>query len=591
MKKQKTQAPGREAETQGSPGEGRYIGRDEVRQAAATLQKYRAAKQKLERRMAENEQWFRMRHWEQLRRESEEGRNASAWLFHSIVNKHADFMDAAPACTVLPREASDEKTAEALTSVLPVILERCDWGNVYSDAAFQKLKLGAAVYSVQWDPKAAGGLGDVAIGNADLFRLYWEPGVKDIQKSRNLFCLELQDNDILIEQYPFLEGRLGGGSPETAAYLYDPNVDTTGKSTVVDWYYKKNVGGRQVLHYVKFVNDTVLFASENEEAYRERGWYDHGLYPFVFDPLYKEEGTPVGFGFIDIMKDAQEEIDILGGEILKNARMGARRRYFVRSEGAVNEAEFADFEKDFVHVNGSSLGEDSLREIPAATLSGVYVTVLNNKIAELKETSGNRDFSSGGVSGGVTSGTAITALQEAGSKLSRDMIAASYRAFSKVCALTVELIRQFYTVPRSMRILGPGGEWKFESYDNSGLLPVPESDFGVDFGARVPVFDMSIQAHKQNAFSRAAQNADALNFYQMGFFDPAKSVQSLACLQMIDIDNKEKLMHVIEENGRRYGALSAPEAPGPGQAVPEDETARRLIGEKRNAAKRTEVSP
>lgn len=555
----------KEEKTMPAPAEGLAIGREEVRAAAATLQKYRAAKRKLEARIEENEQWFRMRHWEQLRLEQGDGRKASAWLFNSIMNKHADFMDAVPECTVLPREASDTAAAEALTSVLPVIFERCDFGGVYADAAMQKLKTGTAVYSVLWDPRAAGGMGDVAVTNADIFRVFWEPGVRDIQKSRNLFCLELQDNDLLVEQYPFLEGRLGGAG-EAAAYLYDKDVDTTGKSTVVDWYYKRSVGGRQVLHYVKFVNDTVLFASENEEAYRLRGWYDHGKYPFVFDPLFKEEGTPVGFGFIDVMKDAQEEIDILGNEILKNARMGARRRFFIRGDGAVNEEEFADFSRDFVHVNGSSLGEEALREISAAPLSPVYVTVLNNKVNELKETSGNRDFSTGGTMGGVTSGTAISALQEAGSKLSRDMISATYRAFSEICTLTVELVRQFYNVPRSMRILGPNGEWQFTDYDNSALQPGPESnEFGVDFAARAPVFDMSVKAHKQNTFSRAAQNNDALNFYQLGFFDPAKSVQSLACLQLIDIDNKEKLMNVIEENGRACGYLPPrPAAAGEG---------------------------
>lgn len=544
--------------------EGLAIGREEVRAALGTLQKYRAAKKKLERRMEENEQWFRLRHWAQLRREEQGEKKSSAWLFNSIVNKHADFMDAVPECTVLPREPSDDAAARALTSVLPVIFERCDFGSVYSDAAMQKLKTGTAVYSVLWDASAENGLGDVCVGNADIFNLYWEPGVRDIQKSRNLFCLEQVDNDLLEEQYPFLKGTLGGTPAGAAAYLFDPAVDTTGKSTVVDWYYKKRTGGKTVLHYVKFVNETVLFASENEEAYRTRGWYDHGLYPFVFDPLFKEEGTPVGFGFIDVMKDAQEEIDILGNEILRNARLGARRRYFIRGEGAVNEAEFADLSKDFVHVNGSSLGEDSLREITSAPLAGIYVTVLNNKISELKETSGNRDFTSGSTMGGVTSGTAISALQEAGSKLSRDMISASYRAFTRVCELTVELIRQFYTVPRSMRILGPNGEWEFTDYDNSSLLPqANESAFGVDFAARKPVFDMSVKAHKQNVYSRAAQNNDALNFYQLGFFDPAKAVQTLACLQLIDIDNKEKLTHVIEENGRRYGGFAAP----PGEAA------------------------
>ena len=531
--------------------EGIAIGTEEIRAAAAELEKYRSAKQNLEARIKENEQWYRLRHWEQLRAPNERRRNGSAWLFNSLLNKHADFTDAIPECTVLPREESDTRAAERLTAVIPVILERSGWESVYSDAAFSKLKTGTAVFSVVWDPGAAGGLGDVDIKQTDILNIFWEPGIRDIQKSRNLFCTELQDNDILYEKYPFLRGKLGHAA-DAGCYSYDSSVDTSDKSVVVDWYYKKSVNGRTVLHYCKFTDRFVLYASENDPDLRERGWYDHSLYPFVFDPLFKEEGTPVGFGYIDIMKGAQEEIDVLGNEIVRNARLSARRRYFTRNEGAVNEEEFADVDRDFVHVSGASLGEDSIREITGMPLSSVYVTVLNNKIQELKETTGTRDFVTGSTTGGVTSGVAITALQEAGNKLSRDMISATYRAFSRICEMTIELIRQFYTVPRSMRILGQGGEWEFCSYDNSGLAPtMPEVEFGIDFGSRMPVFDVSVKAHKQNAFSRSAQNTDALNFYKLGFFDPEKSVQSLACLQLLDIDNKEKIMHIIEENGKK----------------------------------------
>lgn len=557
------------AEAGSGAAEGVAVGRDQVRKAREILSRYKAAKSRLEARVRENEQWFRLRHWEQLREKEE--KRSSAWLFNSILNKHADFMDAMPACTVLPREESDTKAAEALTAVLPAILERCRFQSVYSDASFRKLKTGTAVYSVLWDADAADGLGDIAVSETDILHLFWEPGVRDIQKSRHLFYAEAIDNDVLTETYPFLEGRLtGGAGNEVNAYLYDPSVSSAEKSTVIDWYYKKRVNGKTVLHYCKFVNDIVLYASENDEALRERGWYDHGLYPFVFDPLFREEDTPVGFGLIDVMKDTQEEIDIIGNEIVKNARFGSRRRYFTRNEGTINEAEFADFSKDFVHVSGSSLGEDSIREIDMKPLPSIYLAVLQNKITELKETSGNRDFSTGGTVGGVTSGVAITALQEAANKLSRDMIAATYRAFSEVCGLAVELIRQFYTVPRSLRILAPNGEWEFALYDNRDLLPAPaELEFGVDFGQRAPHFDLSVQAHKLNAFSRAAQNQDAVNFFNMGFFDPARSVESLACLQLIDIDNKEKLTRVIEENGRRYGALQPEEnAPAAGGADP-----------------------
>lgn len=531
------------------------IGPEEVKEAETILADYKRAKANLDSRVTDNEQWFRLRHWEQLRRPEDKKLHHSAWLFNSIVSKHADFMDAMPQCTVLPREEADEKEAEKLTAVLPVILERGNWQSVYSDAAYAKLKTGTAVYSVLWDPDAEDGIGDIAVSHADILNLYWEPGVRDIQNSRNLFYVQLEDNDILEERWPELRDKLATPSTDVAAYLYDSTVDTSKKSTVVDWYYKKRVGGRTVLHYCKFVNGVVLYASENDPALKERGWYDHSMYPFVFDPLFREEGTPAGFGMIDIMKEAQEDIDLLGNELIRNARLSARKRYFTRIEGAVNEEEFADLSRDFVHVSGSTLGEDSIREITSSPLSPVYLTVLNNKIQELKETSGNRDFSQGGTVGGVTSGTAINALQEAGNKLARDMIAMTYNAFAQVCTLAIELIRQFYTAPRCMRILGPDGDYAFPVYDNAGLLPVAQEEvFGMAAGLRKPVFDVSVKAHKQNTYSRSAQNQDALNFYQLGFFDPARAKESLACLELIDIENKEKLISVITKNGEAFAA-------------------------------------
>ena len=529
------------------------IGEDEIREAAVILAKYRSAKANLDARVIENENWFRLRHWEQLRDNKDRTKKHSAWLFNSIVTKHADFMDSIPECTVLPREEGDSPEAERLTGVLPVVFERNNWASVYSDGAYQKLKTGTAVYSVLWNSSADSGLGEIDIRNTDILNIFWEPGIKDIQKSRNIFCVDLVDNDILIDEYPFLEGTLGGKSAEALCYTYDKNVDTTEKSCVVDWYYKKRSGNKTLLHYCKFVNNTLLYASENDPEYSERGWYDHGLYPFIFDPLYKEEGTPAGFGFIDIMKDAQEEIDILNNEIIRNARLGSRKRYFTRVEGAVNEEEFADFNRDFVHVSGSSIGEESIREIGFTPLSSVYLTVLSNKISELKETSGNRDFTQGGTMGGVTSGVAISALQEAGNKLARDMINATYNAFACICNLCIELIRQFYSVPRSIRILGSDGEWQYSLYDNSALKAASGgSEFGIDMGMRAPVFDVKVKAHKQNSFSRSAQNQDAINFYTMGFFDPEKAAQSLACMELLDMENKEKIRSAIQKNAAEY---------------------------------------
>lgn len=544
-----------------APTPGR-IGKEEVQKARDTLLKYKSGKAHLEQRIIENEQWWKLRHWEQIRKgqPQREIEPTSAWLFNSIANKHADAMDNYPEPSVLPREEGDRQDAQSLSSILPVILEQNQYEQTYSDAWWYKLKTGTGVKGVFWDKTKYGGLGDVAVEKVDLLSLFWEPGVTDIQRSQNLFHVQLVNNEVLEGRYPQLKGKLGTPSIEVAQYIYDDTVDTADKSAVVDWYYKLWDGTRQVLHYVQFVDDEVLYASENEDAYRERGFYDHGQYPFVFDVLFTEEGSPAGFGYIDVMKDTQMYIDKLGQATMKSALMASRKRYFVRAEGAVNEEEFADWNNELIHVQGG-LGEDSIRELPPNPIASINVQMMQLKIDELKETSGNRDFSQGGTNSGVTAASAIAALQEAGSKLSRDMLKSSYRAFVQECYLILELIRQFYDEPRQFRITGAMGQEEFVSYSNSGIQPTPQdSMYGVDMGMRMPVFDIKVRAQKANAFSRVSQNEMAKEFYGMGFFNPQYADQALGCMEMMDFEGKDAVMQRVAQNGTMFDQLQQMQA-------------------------------
>lgn len=538
---------------------------EKLRQARVELNKCREGKANLERRIIENEQWYRLRHWECLRKSrGSEVEPTSGWLFNAIANKHAEAMDNYPTPNVLPREEGDKEKARALGSILPVILQQEDFEEVYDRVMDDKLKSGTGVYGVFWDPEKLDGLGDVSIQPIDLLNLYWEGGITDIQQSRNVFYLRLWDNDLLLEKYPQLEGKLTGAAEAGNRYIYDDRVDTSGKSAVIDWYYKKRQGGRNVLHYCKFVGDTVLFATENEEGFRDGGWYDHGLYPFVLDPMFRTAGSPCGFGYIDIGKSAQEYVDRGNQAILQNLLANARPRHFIRADGAVNEAEYADMSRDFVHVDGN-LGDDSIKPISGKTLSDIYVTVISNKIDELKEVTGTRDVNTGGTIHGVTAASAIAAMQEAGSKLSRDSNMASYRAFRKVCLMVVELIRQFYDLPRAFRILGPQGGQEFISFSNAGLKPRNQGvELGVDMGMRTPLFDIEISAEKQSPYTRLSQNEMAMQFYSTGLFDPGRAREALAALDMMDFNGKSSVIEHIRENGGQYRAAEAQMAPQTG---------------------------
>ena len=614
------------------------------------LRKYKAGKARLEKRVVQSEQWWKLRNDEAARKEmgvawDRDFESRSGWLHNVLVSKHADAMENYPEALVLPREPGDRQQAETLTSIIPCVLEQCDFESTYSSAWWRKLKTGTAVYKCSWDADALNGLGEIAIRDVDLLSVFWEPGVRDIQDSRYFFHVELHDNDLLEEQYHQLKDKLKGDTITITKYIYDDAVSTDGKSLVIDVYYKK--GG--ALHYCKYVGDQVLYSTENEEArsfdslplaqddsgmaeaitgadvlrgsippspaatppFRQggldamagiggmppaeraygadkapgagmgtpqpfgqlplqgstmlpehRGLYDDGLYPFVFDPLFPIEGSPCGYGYVDLCKNSQMAIDILRTAFIKNTKAGATPRFFTRSDGAVNETELLDLTKPLVHVSGN-LGEESIRAIDSKTIPGSYMNVYESMITELRETSGNTESANGVYGAGVTAASSIAALQEASGKTSRDASRASYRAFKKLINMVIERIRQFYELPRQFRITGKLGQEQFVAFDNSMMRPQPIGLGSTDLGFTKPVYDVRVEVQKRNAYTRTSQNELAIQLMQLGVFNPMLAQQSLMMLDMMDFDGKDD----IQQKLQMFAMMPPMPAPVPGGDV------------------------
>jgi len=543
------------------------VGQERLKEFMQVLQQYKAGKAQTEKRILSSENWWK------LRNAVEEGRkdqftSVSGWLHNVIVSKHADAMAAYPEPNILPRESADKGEAQKLTAIIPCILEQNDYESTYSDAMWQKLKTGTGVYKIVWDQSKLNGLGDIRVECVNLLDIYWEPGVKDIQKSRYFFHTELQDKDILRQQYPQLRDKLKGQTFISTKFLYDDNVNTDNKATVIEVYYKATVNGRNTLQYCKFVEDVVLYATENEtnplpgrmqgeikQPMAVTGLYDHGMYPYVFDALYPIEGSPCGYGFVDLCRNPQTTIDLLNTAFVKNARVGAVPRYFSRIDGKVNEEQFLDLEKPLVKVSGN-VDEATLRRIEHNPLDANYIAVLDRTISELRETSGNTETSTGSTGSGVTAASAIAALQEASGKGSRDSTQSAYRAFTKIVNFCIELVRQFYDMPRQFRIVGQYGMQQFISYTNAGIQPQSQGmAFGQDMGMRLPVFDIKISAQKKNVYTKVSQNELALQLFKMGFFNPQMTDQSLMCLEIMDFDGKDQIMQKISQMGTMYQKL------------------------------------
>ena len=545
------------------------IGKKEIELAIQTLKDYKAGKANLEKRIKEEERWWKLRHWDVIRGQTNTDPRevrpepTSAWMFNSIAHKHADIMDNYPEPNVLPREQADEPDADTLSSILPVVFERNEYEQTYDRSAWYKLKHGVAAKGVFWNQELEEGLGDVDIRFVDILNVFWEPGVTDLQSSRNLFVVTLRDNDLLEQEWPVLKNGLGGQVINVEQYVHDDNVDISNKSLLVDWYYKKRTPeGKTILHLCKFCGSHVLFASENEPEKYPDGFYAHGKYPVEFDVLFPEEGTPTGFGYIAIMQSPQMYIDKLNQVILENSMMAAKPRFLAKKGSGINEEELLDWSKPLVYYEGDP---GNIRPFEVQQVGGNVINVLQMKIDELKETSSNRDVSQGSSSGGVTAAAAIAALQEAGNKTSRDMIAASYRSFTQECYLAIELIRQFYDEKRSFRITGDTGAYQYIQFDNSGIqgkpiepaYPGQELEMGYVPQMRKPVFDIVVKPQKRSPYSKMAQNETAKELYQMGFFNPQLAEQSLTALDMMDFDGLEKIKDKVQQGQTLMNQIAA----------------------------------
>ena len=538
-----------------------------ITEGEAILQRYKNGKANLEDRIINEEKAWRLQMWQG--ETNNVTPSSSAYMWNAVVNKHADLMDNYPIPALLPREESDKEEAKMLTDIIPVVLERNDFEETYSNAAWYKLKHGTSCYGVFWDSTLENGMGDISIKNIDLLRVFWDPTVSDIQKSPNLFICAAVDTDVLKSQYP--DKDITSNAQGLKEYESEETIDRSNQSLVVDWYYKVNNGTRDIVHYIKYTGGTVLYSSEEDSTYSSRGLYDHGMYPLVVDTLYPEADSLTGYGVISVTKDAQMYIDALDSLMMEYAKKASTPRWFKKKDVGINEDEFADWTKPFITVAGD-ITEERFKQLTLNPMPGMHYNLLTRKVDELKETIGNRDVNSGGTGSGVTSGAAIATLQEAGNKTSRDAIKTSYRAYVKIIRMVIELMRQFYTTERTFRILGVNdagqAEEQFVTYSNEHLASQPilnaDGEQMVDEAdnpiTRMPIFDIDVKAQKTNPYSKLSQNETASNLYQMGVFNPENAQSALMMLSMMDFEGKDEIVAKVSEGQTLMNQLQQKQA-------------------------------
>lgn len=547
----------------------------DVKKYMDAFTEYRAAREAYDMKIIENENWFRQQYWQYLIDKTEGNEPTSGTLLNAILNKHADLMDNQPAPVFLAREKNDEEEAERLTKVVPVIMQNANWDDVYDKYCMYKIKQGIGCLSVTWDDTLENGLGDIVINYLDILRIYWEPNCTNLQDSRYVFVTSLIDTDILKEQYPDKlteSAETYGGQDAVQIKTYEGQDQTilANKTLVIDCYERTIAeDGRQIVHLTKIANDVVLESSITNADTAQTGIYAHGRYPFIIDQYISLEGTLEGMGLIDINKNNQGYVDKLDTLSLNNSIVASKQRWLTKEDGGINPDDIIDLSKDVI-VSSTTVDDSAIRPFQANPLPDIVTKIRQDKIQEMKELSGNRDFNQGGTTGGVTAFGAIAALQEAGNKTTRDLVKSNYRTFKKLVTLVVELIREFYTEDRQFRIIGDDGKPQYITFNNQNMInqitnmdeayltdemgnQIPNPEWEPEY--RKPVYDIEIIPQKENPFNTISHNQMMLDLFERGVFNPEAAIPATLLLENMIFDGKEKLLLKVKENGEMYNQM------------------------------------
>ena len=511
-----------------------------ISEALKMLDVYMSQKEEVVERVKDNISIYRQEYATMHDKKKNKTVPKTGFILSAVENKQADFVDNYPAPNFLAREPEDEETAKKLSQVVPAVLELCDFRKTYKKHVRQKIKKGTGIYGVFYNDSRE----EIEICELDFMSVYCDMNVSDVQESRFLFIVKYIPNHILCELYPKARELFTGDSQEDG---YSGGKETKThyeRSKIIDCYYKKN--GK--LHLMKFCGDSVIEASE-DIADMQNGVYADGEFPVVFDVMYPDDDGPFGFGTIDIIKNPQEYIDRLDGVILKNCFMSGNPKKAVKMGAGVNINDLLDAEKEVIEVK--SLDENTFKDIGADPLPAHVANHRAAKITELKEVAGNRDFQQGGTSNGVTSGTALTVLQEAGDKLSRSQIDDSYDAYKGMIKMTISRMREFYTEEKVYRITNEMGENEHIKFSGSELMRIaPEKD-AMGFESRTKEkdieFDISVVPQRQNVYKRETNNQTVTQLYQLGFFNPENAEMALMALKAMNFDGRDSIMASITE--------------------------------------------
>ena len=453
----------------------------------------------------------------------------------------ADQMDNMPEALMLPETKDLEEVAEDLTDVVRFIMARNNYESLHRRRVEDCFATGTAVTQVAWDPDMDGGKGNVAVIRWPVEAFLWDPSADNIQDARAIFKVSWHPLSWYEQHYPEKFSSIGSdwteysglGVPDSQEM--DQPGDEDRAMLLEYWYRLYDAKKRRYTINVAYLAGGVLLEDTKDV-------YKHGMYPFVVDVYTPIEGLPVGDGLIQECAPMMRYINRYAAYIDTNLRMASKGRLLVDRNAGIDKDALLDWETDV--VEGDRIDPSALQWMQTQPFTGAATQQMLQLQTDIKQDSGQNRFTRGETAGGVTAASAISALQEAGGKITRLRTHVLNQGFRAIVEQVMWLINQFYDKKRVLFITGRDDRPDQRREVNAD----PERLFGKKEKGSLPPppYTVQVQIQRRNPLRQQAQNELFMQAYSMAAQAGAPFPLSVL-FKLMHVDGKERILPEIQQ--------------------------------------------
>ena len=501
----------------------------------------------------------------------------------------ADQLDNMPEASLLPERPGLESVAEDMSDVVRFVFNQ----NGYEELHRRRVEdyfICTALTQIIWDADMDGGKGNVAIDRWPIENFLWDPQEPDIQNARALIKFTWHPRSWFAAHYPDKAQYIGSDDAEYDEHSLNSALTSISgdedRAMLLEYWYRKYDAKkhRYTINVAMLAGGALLDHKTNV--------YDHGMYPFVMEPFNYIEGQPVGDGLIDQLAPMMRYVNRYAHYIDENTRMAAKNRLLVRKNAQLDMDALTDFDQNI--IEGANIDDESVRWMQSKPLNNMAAQQMLQFQTDIKQDSGQSQWTRGETAGGVTAASAISALQEAGGKITREHTLMLNQGFKKIVEQVLWLVCQFYTNRQEQMITGKDGKSREVLMAASHLrgddappeeMPPEEVLMKIDellpgeggmpgLGSMIrdrakkkaakrrknnlapPPYTVQVQVSRRNPLRVQAQNELFIQAYTMAA-QAGQQFPLKMLFELLTVDGKDRIMPVLEEVDQQTQMIQA----------------------------------